>query len=408
MAQSAAPQKKVRSDDVYLEHPPDFSLVLGGPLYQLLQRTHLTDDALGMISRRIIFITLFCWAPLLLASILDGGFLDPGVTVPFAKDVEVHVRFLIVVPLLIASEFVVHGRMRPLLAQFLERKLISEGDLPRFKHAIASAFRLRNSVTAEVTLIAIVYVVGILLVWRNYTMLTADTWYSLRVGEEWRATLAGHWFGYVSLPVFQFLLLRWYFRIFIWARFLWQVSRLDLQLIPTHPDRAGGLGFLSGTVFAFVPLLMAHGAMLAGLIASRIFHIGETLVDFKLEIALMVVFLICLVQTPLLVFMVQLDRAKRSGLREYGRLSQDYVRSFDRKWIRSNPSKGEALLGTADIQSLADLSNSYQTVQSMRVILVTRDSIVTFAGAILAPIIPLTLTMMPLEDLVKKLFGILF
>ena len=85
-----------------------------------------------------------------------------------------------------------------------------------------------------------------------------------------KLSLAGMWYGYVSLPLFQFLLMRWYFRLFIWARFLWQVSRIDLSLVPTHPDRVGGLGFLSNTVYAFTPLAVAHGALLAGLIANRI------------------------------------------------------------------------------------------------------------------------------------------
>ena len=68
-------------------------------------------------------------------------------------------------------------------------------------------------------------------------------------------------FVYVSLPAFQFVLYRWYFRLFIWMRFLWQVARCELSLVPTHPDRAGGLGFLSLSVVAFAPLLTAHGAL---------------------------------------------------------------------------------------------------------------------------------------------------
>src|SRR5262245_65066600 len=107
-----------------------------------------------------------------------------------------------------------------------------------------------------------------------------------------RLSLAGMWYMFVSVPCFQFLLLRWYFRIFIWARFLWQTSRLELALVPTHPDRLGGLGFLANTAFAFTPLLTAHGAMLAGLIANRIFHVGAELNEFKLLIAVLVIVLL--------------------------------------------------------------------------------------------------------------------
>ena len=329
-------------------------------------------------------------------------------TVPFLLDVEVHVRFLVVVPILIVAELVVHRRMRFLVAQFLERELISDEDLPRFKSAVYSAIRLRNSVLAELLLIALVLGVGSPIIWQHYTALDVTTWYSVTSDGEWALSPAGIWFAFVSLPIFQFLLVRWYFRIFIWARFLWQVSRIDLRLIPTHPDRAGGLGFLSGVVYAFIPLLLAHGAMLAGLYAQRIFYVGDTLPTFKLETITVVIFLLLLVQGPLLVFSPQLAAAKRIGKREYGTLAQSYVREFDAKWLRARAPAGEPLMGNSDIQSLADLGNSFEVVQSMNISLFSRGAALTFAGAIIAPILPLFLTMMPLEALFSRLFGVLF
>jgi hypothetical protein len=174
-------------------------------------------------------------------------------------DVEVHVRFLVALPLLIAAELIVHRRMRPLLQQFLERNLIPENAMPRFEAAIASAFRLRNSVLAELLLIAVVYGVGILIIWRQYLALDTATWYATPSAEGSKLTLAGIWYGYVSLPIFQFLLIRWYFRLFIWTRFLWQVSRIELSLVPTHRDRRR-LNFLSNTVYAFTVLAVAQCA----------------------------------------------------------------------------------------------------------------------------------------------------
>jgi hypothetical protein len=212
----------------------------------------------------------------------------------------------------------------------------------------------------------------------------------------------------VSLPIFQFLLARWYFRVAIWARFLWQVSRIGLRLVPTHPDRAGGLGFLSSTVYAFLPLAMAHGALLAGNLANRIVYLGATLPDFKLEILGLVVFLLCMVLGPLLVFAPQLWQTKLMGNREYGTLAQRYVREFDAKWLRGGAPADEPLVGSGDIQSLADLGNSLEVVRTMRIAPFTKEAILQLAAATLAPIVPLTLTMMPLEELLKKLFGILF
>jgi hypothetical protein len=273
---------------------------------------------------------------------------------------------------------------------------------------LASAFRLRNSVLAEVLLIGIVYLVGIQLIWRQYLAINTATWFGAPTAEGLKLSVTGMWFVYVSLPLFQFLLVRWYFRLFIWMRFLWQVSRIDLSLVPTHPDRVGGLGFLSNSAYALMPLAMAHGALLSGWIANRIFHLAAALPDFKIEIAIFAVIMQVVILGPLLVFAPQLAEAKRTGLREYGTLAERYVREFDSKWLRGTGPGNEPLVGSADIQSLADLSNSFEVVQTMRVAPVTRNAVVQLAVFTLAPVVPLALTMMPLEELLKKLFGILF
>jgi len=387
--------------------PGDFSLVLGGPIFQLLRRSHLTNDALELAHHRIIVISLFSWLPLVVLSALEGEMLG-GIAVPFLLDAEVHVRFLVVIPLLISAELVVHRRMRFVVKQFLERHLIPESAMARFDAAIASVFRLRNSVLAEVLLFAFVYVFGILIVWRHYIALDTATWYATPSVDGSKLSLAGMWFGYVSLPIFQFLLCRWYFRLFIWTRFLWQVSRIDLRLMPAHPDRVGGLGFLSDTVYAFIPLLIAHGALLAGLIFDRIYHLGAKLPDFMLESLVLVIFLMCAVLGPLLVFAPQLARAKRMGFREYGTLAERYVREFDGKWLRGGAPADEPLLGSGDLQSLADLGNSFEVVRTMRIAPFTKETILQLAAATVAPVAPLLLTMMPLEELLKKLLGILF
>jgi len=391
-----------------LDSPPDFSLVLGGPLFQLLRRAHLSDDALTMVRQRIIVISLIAWLPLLLLAALEGQVLGSKVAVPFLLDIEVHVRFLVALPLLIVAEMVVHQRMRPLLQQFLERKMIPEDALPRFEAAVAAAFRLRNSVLAEIILIALVYGFGILVVWRHYIALDTATWYAVPSGEGSQLSLAGMWFGYVSLPIFQFLLCRWYFRLFIWTRFLWQVSRIELSLLPTHPDRLGGLSFLSGQIHAFTVLAVAHGALLAGTLANRIFFLDAQLLQFKFEIGSVVLLMLCLFLLPLLMFGPQLARAKRKGSREYGVLAERYAREFDEKWVRGGAPADEQLLGSGDIQSLADLGNSFSVVREMRIVPVKRDDVIRLAVATLLPIVPLALTMMSFEDLLKTLFGVLF
>src|SRR5262249_23521063 len=92
------------------------------------------------------------------------------------------------------------------------------------------------------------YTVGLWL-WHNRVAITVSTWYAMPGGRG-QLTPAGYWYVFISIPILQFILLRWYVRFFIWFRFLWQVSKIDLNLIPTHPDRAAGLAFLGKSVYA--------------------------------------------------------------------------------------------------------------------------------------------------------------
>ena len=349
---------------------------------------------------------LITWLPLLILSALAGRAWGDAVRVPFLRDVAVHTRFLLALPLLILAELMVHQSMRPLIGQFLERGLIPETSRARFDAARASALRLRNSVIAEVLLIAFTYLVGVHYIWPHAGALKVASWYATPAEGGSRLSAAGWWFAYASLPVFQFILLRWYFRLFVWTRFLWQVTRCELKLVPTHPDRAGGLGFLSLTVVGFTPVLAAHGALLAGGIANRIFFQGATLPDFKVELVVMVAFLLLVVLGPLLLFLPHLAETRRLGLLEYGALGQRYVREFDDKWLRGGARAGEALVGSGDIQSLADMSNSFEVVWGMRVVPFTRYTVLQLAVITLLPVAPLLLTMFSPQELFERLLRV--
>ena len=388
------------------EEPPDFSLVLGGPIYQLLRGAHLSDDVLTLVHRRILAGVLVTWLPLLLLSAWEGRAWGGDIGIPFLLNAETHARFLVALPLLILAELVVHVRMRRVVGQFLARNLISDADRPRFNAAIESAMRLRNSLAAELLLVVLVYGLGLLS--RDYIAVDARTWAAGNGSGFANLSLAGWWQALVSLPVFQFLLVRWYFRLFIWTRFLGQVSRIDLKLVPTHPDRAGGLGFLANTVHAFTPLLLAHGVLLAGLIADRIFFAGAKLPQFMLEIAGGVGALVFLLLFPLMVFAGQLARAKRVGLSEYGVLAQRYVREFDAKWLRGGRDPDEPLVGSADIQSLADLANSFDVIRTMRFVPFSKETVLQLGVVTLVPLLPLLLTMFSLEELLKRLLSAVF
>src|SRR5881394_2058948 len=135
----------------------DFSIVIGGPLFQALRRAHLTGDALELTRRRVVVVATIVWVPLLMLSAVDGRAWGSAVGVPFLYDTETHARFLVALPLLIFAELVVHRRMREVVGQFVSLGLMRDAVRERFDGAIISAMRLRNSVFAELLLIAAVY-----------------------------------------------------------------------------------------------------------------------------------------------------------------------------------------------------------------------------------------------------------
>jgi len=388
----------------FIEKPLDFSLVLGGPIFQLFRRSRLAGDGLELLYRRLLIITLVAWLPLLLLSMLGSSASSLG-RLSFFHDVEVHVRFLVALPVLIVAELIVHSRIRPVVRCFVERRIVLSQDLTRFRGAIESATRLRNSIPAEVGLLILVYTFG-LWFWHGRVEFDVPTWYA-NPGGRWHLTPAGFWYVFISIPIVQFLLLRWYLRLFIWFRFLWQVSRIDLNLIATHPDRCAGLAFLGKSAYAFGPILFAQGAMLAGLVAARVLYMGESLLSFKLQAGGFVAFFVLVLLGPLLMFTPRMARAKRKGLAEYGLLAQRYVESFEQKWVRDS-APSEELLGAADIQSLADLGNSYDIVREMRPVPFGLQDIARLAAATAAPLVPLLLTIFSPEELIMRIIKVVF
>ncbi len=388
-----------------LQNEPNFSLVLGGPLFRLFRRAHLSGGVLELPLRRILVITTVAWLPLLIMTSLDGHALR-GVTLPFLNDFETQIRFLIALPILIAAELIVHVRLRPVVQSFVNRDIVIAKEMPQFHEAINSAMQWRDSILLEFGLLIFVYAVGPWL-WRSQIALGTSAWYATPESGHLRLTLPGYWIAFVSIPIFQFVLLRWYMRLFIWSRFLWQASRLNLNLIPTHPDRAGGIAFLGRSSYAFAPILFAQGAMLAGMIANRVLYAGESLRSFKMEaVGLIAVFMLAILG-PLTVFTPKLARAKRKGLADYGLLASRYVEEFEQKWVKERGFLSDELLGNGDIQSLSDLGNSYAVIGEMRAVPFGIRDMTRLAAVTAAPLVPLGLIIFSLEELLIRLVKVI-
>lgn len=382
-----------------------FLLMEGGPFYRLEKRMGLIRANAPFTVRRAFFAAGLTWFVLLVLSAVRGVAYGTEVALPLLQDFSVYSRFLFAVPLLFLAEIILAPRIAEAAAQFLLANIISESEFRKFDAAIESGLRLRDSVLAEVVIAVLAYIVSFV-AFRQLSV-RGSTWYAMPSSDGgFTFTWAGWWLVLFCVPLLQFLILRWLWRMFLWFRFLSEVSKLRLQLFPTHPDQAGGLGFVGQAQRFFGILLFAYSCGATGVIANQVIYGNIPLQHFAPMIGAYAVLTLLLASAPLIVFTPKLLATRRAGLHQYGALATAYTASFHHKWIQGENPEQEKLLGTGDIQSLADLGNSYEFIEHMKPIPIDPRSLLQLVVAALLPMAMLLLTVMPFKDVLKLLLKV--
>ena len=378
-------------------HWSDFSPLEGGPLYWLGRRLGISDGRAGFVQLGLA-LALFTWLPLL--ALAAGDYLTTGKPiVSFLSSVGTHARLLVAIPLFFFAEGLFNARVREAIRLMVAGHLIHERQLPRFNDALRTALSWRDRWIVEAGLV----VLTVVLVWSGVRADVADEISAWRLGTDSQPTFAGWWYGTVAIPAFQFLTWRWCVRLLIWWQLLWRISRLELQLIPTHPDRAGGLGMLGVVHVTLAPLNFAMILMLVATFVEEIWFGGLDVRRLVIPLAAGIVGNSFVLVAPLLFFAGRLVDVKQRGSLDYGALAQDYVRSFDTKWLRkSDTRQSEPMLGSADLQSLADLANSFDVIRGMRIIPIGPSQLLLLVGAAVLPVLPLVLFVIPLDQLILQ------
>jgi hypothetical protein len=116
---------------------------------------------------------------------------------------------------------------------------------------------------------------------------------------------------------------------------------------------------------------------------------------------------IAVVHTPLLAFSGRLGRCRFRALLDFGTLISYHDRAFDQKWIRSQDTNRESLLGSPEVSSLADIGTVFEHVERMRLIPWDRKALLVLITAALIPMIPLVGTAVPLTEILSKLAAFL-
>jgi hypothetical protein len=376
------------------ENYAEFS-VFGGPLHSLGHRLGLVRQNSNATAAGFA-IGLMLWLVLVALAAIEGY-----LATLFSLDlIAGHVRLLVAIPLL----FVCEGYLAPRMATFV-RSLVTSGvvrsDLEgSFRREIERMARVREGWLPDACCLALAVIMsltGPLLPLPHSATNQAE----VAVAQM---TMTGWWYWLVCLTVFRFVILRWIWRLGLWWYFLFRLSRMDLHLVSSHPDLAGGLGYLEVVHAEFTFMILAISAVFAATFAESILGGSMTLPALYAALASVLMLDVILFVAPLFLFAPKLWLSRVQGLDRYMILASRYVEDFDSKWIRDADANRSALLGTPDLQSMADLATSVDTVSNMRVAPVSKRLLIMFAVSAMLPMAPLALLLYPGDDLVASLF----
>jgi len=381
-----------------------FSLVHGGAIYRISRRFRLTREGLLGLSIRCAVSFGLTFVPLAVLAAAQGVLYGHRVILPLLSDITIYARFVFALPFLVVAEPIVDRRLADAIRMFHTTGVLEGSAQADFDRAMRRLEQVRDSFLPEILLLLGAFTFS----WvssRAILELPVSSWRELVPHSALSLTMAGRWFELVSLPIFQFLALRWLWRILLWAVFLIRVSRSELKLVATHPDGAAGLAFLgeAHTVFVFVLIPIAATAAAKGV--QFIQFSGSTIMSLQPALGSFAAFGLLLALGPLLVFTPKLVHTKRAGLYRYGTLASDYTRQFDRKWLQGG-SGDEEILGTADIQSLADLGNSFAFVEKMRVVPANLRHAITVLLASVLPVVPFLALVVPVKEILNQLLSL--
>ena len=378
----------------------DAELFRGAPPLRLERALRLVQPDQQRIVKRATLAALVAWVPLAaLAALQEASF--------FFSDFTVYARYLVALPALILAEADCIPRLGRIATHFAETGLIAEPDTARFQAAVSSTRRLLDSTASEVIVLALAYL-AVLAVVLYLSPDALPVWHRREATGVTRLSPAGWWHVLVSAPLLLIFLFGWLWRLALWARFLFLMSRLNLQLIPGHPDRVGGLKFVGSSLRGFRLISLALGAILAGAVANGQIHHGRPLVDYKGQVIGLLAVLLVLFAGPLTIFMRKLRQTKRHGVFEYGALARAVGRQFESKWLRQTASLDQSSLEAPDFSATTDLYSITANVYAMRAVPFSlKDLMGPIVVTALVPLVPVALVSVPFKVIIQGLAKLL-
>jgi len=374
----------------------NFSL-LGGPLHRLGGRLGLVRDDTHTL-RLGLALGVMPWLILMALALVEGA----GQQLFSPSVIGVHARLLLAIPLFFLCETLLAPRLDVFVRTIVRSEVVPPHARPALDAEIARIHRWKDSwVPDTVSLLAAI----VFSVFASQLHIAGTTAAYDPSHAATEMMLAGQWYLIVCLTLFRFLMIRWLWRLGLWCFFLWRVSRLDLQLMPTHPDGTAGLGYLEVVHAHFTPLILALSLVQAAMLAEELSSGTASFEAIYPAYALVLVVVAVLFLAPLFILTPRLWASRVKGLSDYMVFGSTYVNGFNRKWLGKGDPDREPLLGTSDLQSLADLGNSISVVRDMRVVPISLFLVKDYVLVALLPFLPLFLFKYPVAELAQVFFA---
>ena len=381
--------------------PDDSSLVRGGPFYRAQVKFKLVESERWNVGRRILFAIAITWLPLVVIRLLH----NPRGIVQLLTDYRIDARFLIAGPVLFLAEPIMEARFRVLVEHIRDSHLLVGPDLARMYEIIAGLRRLRDSVVPELVILLAIVVSAV----RSYKFMAMESIGNLAFQSPTgvHLTPAGWYWMVFSAPFYRFLgaLLLW--RWLLWTIFAFRLSRLNLRLIPSHPDETGGLGFLSISTQAFVPLAFSLTTTVGASFRNSILNEGQHLVNFKGPGIALVVIIFAIALLPLLFFVPKLLPLRRKGILDYSIIGHMQSSAFHEKWILHGAEHEAEVMDAPEISTLCDYNSAYRNVENMYPFPINKEALTGLALAIAIPAIPVILAEIPINVVLQDLLSAL-
>lgn len=371
------------------------SLVRGDTLFRIQRAIGLIPaNGLG-VGRRAVFYALVTFLPIALWAALRGRVIEGSLDEPLFEHFGVHVRCLVAIPLLILAEGVAHSVTRTVLPQFVRAGIVE--DERAFRGVLEGVARLRDSTLPWVA------IAGLVIGW---TLLAPqshrphDLLWALDDPSRGSMGFGGWWYVYVARPVYVTLVLGWLWRVVLLFVLLVRLAKLDLQLVPTHPDRLAGLGFLCSLPKAFSLVVLALSAVISASWMHDVLYHGASLESLQFEAAGFLVLMLAIFLGPLLLYVPLLGRTKRRALLDYAALVGAHGRAVHARWIERKPAaRDEDLLAAPEIGPVADTLAIYEAVQRMQTVPLTKASALAIVVPAVVPMLLVVLSKVPVKTL---------